>query len=53
MTSSVIYHRVAVADQQDVKPPQNAQLARCLAYIEAKGWVNVAEYVDDPQGDTE
>jgi DNA invertase Pin-like site-specific DNA recombinase len=50
MTNFVIYHRVAVADQQDAKPSPDAQLARCLAYIESKGWAAVAEYVDDTQG---
>ena len=49
----VLYHRVAVADQQNAKPSRDAQLDRCLAYIEAKGWANVAEYVEDAQGDAE
>jgi hypothetical protein len=49
----VLYHRAAVADQRDAKPSQDAQLHHCLAYIEAKGWANVAEYVEDAQGDAE
>ena len=47
------YHRVARKDQQDTGPSQGGQLARCLAYIKASGWANVAEYTDGPEGDSE
>ncbi|MGH3278053.1 MAG: hypothetical protein ACRDNW_02830 [Trebonia sp.] len=51
MTNFVIYHRVAAADQPDLRASRDGQLARCLAYIESRGWAIVAEYVDDTQGD--
>jgi hypothetical protein len=50
MTRFVLYHRIA-KDQRDPRRPRDDQLACCLAYIEAKGWADVAEYVDDRQGD--
>jgi hypothetical protein len=53
MTNFVLYGRVAVAGQQDAGTSQEGQPARCLAYIESRGWVNVAVYVDDVQGDAE
>jgi hypothetical protein len=50
MTKFVFYGRVAAEDQQDTKTSQGEQLARCLAYLEARGWENVAVYADDTQG---
>jgi DNA invertase Pin-like site-specific DNA recombinase len=50
MTKAVIYNRVARNDQQDPDTSRGGQLARILAYVEARGWANVAEYIDDPQG---
>jgi DNA invertase Pin-like site-specific DNA recombinase len=53
MTNVVIYNRVARRDQPDPETSRGGQRARILAYAEAHGWVNVAEYVDDAQGDAE
>jgi DNA invertase Pin-like site-specific DNA recombinase len=50
MTKFVFYGRVAAEDQQDTKKFQGEQLARCLAYLKARGWENVAVYADDTQG---
>lgn len=51
MTNFVLYGRVAVAGRQDTGTSRDGQLARCLAYVESRGWVNVAVYADDAQGD--
>jgi DNA invertase Pin-like site-specific DNA recombinase len=51
MTNFVLYNRVATAGQPEPGMAREAQLARCLAYIESRGWMTVAEYVDDAQGD--
>jgi hypothetical protein len=49
MTNFVFYNRVARDDQEDSEAARD-QGARILAHIEAGGWVNVAEYIDDTQG---
>jgi hypothetical protein len=51
MTSFVLYGRVAIAGRQDTGPSRDGQLARCVDYIESRGWAIVAEYADDTQGD--
>lgn len=51
MTRFILYNRVATAGQQERGTSADAQLARCLDYIESKGWAIVAEYVDDSHGD--
>jgi hypothetical protein len=49
MTNVVIYNRVARKEDDDLS--RSEQLARILANVEACGWVNVAVYVEDAQGD--
>ena len=51
MTRFILYNRVACRDVPE--PSQDEQLDRCVAYLAAKGWANVAAYVDDRQGDDE
>lgn len=53
MTRVALYSRISRDPQQDSEASQDDQGARILAYLEARGWVNVAEYVDDTQGDPE
>jgi hypothetical protein len=50
MTRFVIYNRVAAEGEQDAETSRDGQLARCLAYLKARGWMDVAVYADDTQG---
>jgi hypothetical protein len=47
----MLYNRAATAGRPEPGTYPEAQLARCLAYIESRGWVIVAEYVNDSEGD--
>jgi hypothetical protein len=49
MTRFALYCRVATSDKQH---PEASQLARCLAYIEARGGAT-AEYVDADEADND
>ena len=49
MTNFILYSRVA--RRAAPQPSQDEQLDRCVAYLAAKGWANVAAYVDATQGD--
>lgn len=51
MSNLVLYNRVAAAGQPEPGTSRDTQLARCRAYIESRGWVIVAEYVGDTEGD--
>jgi hypothetical protein len=50
MINAVAYNRLARKDQPAPETSPSGQLARILAYVEARGWANVAVYADDPQG---
>jgi hypothetical protein len=49
----VLCHGAATADQHDSDPFRDGQLARCFAYIEARGRTDAAVYVEDVRGDAE
>jgi hypothetical protein len=51
MTRIVFYNRVSVEDRPDPQESPDGQLARLRAYIEARGWADIAVYAGDRQGD--